>query len=162
VATATLPGGDNMAIRHPEALLALNLIGLDPKKVPTRDIQVAKMHMQKLMRYVGYKCGLEAAKQCDEELLLTQEESQAIGRFLEEKLFFRENDYADKSLFHDMRRLSAILEGSTGYPLTSDENDRLCRLYFIKAVKDYSREKIANHQSLLVDASDSGLKSVRP
>ncbi|MBY3157180.1 hypothetical protein HFO56_33185 [Rhizobium laguerreae] len=125
----------------------LALVGIDPAKAPTRQQHVAAKQMSLLVRYIGYKAGLQAAKQsrCDHDL--EKDDTAILGDFIATRLTFRATDYPDRSLFHEMRRMLALVEGATGYPMTSDRTERKALVHFLKAVLDDIRQLKAKYDA---------------
>lgn len=121
-----------------------SLVGLDPAKAPSRNPEVCENHVRILVRYIGFKAGLEAAAGSRDDYDLSTPTSEILGTFLEDRLFFRKQDHLDTSVFHDLRRMLALVEGATGYPMTSKTNEMKAIMFFIKAVvKDINDVKLA-------------------
>jgi hypothetical protein len=134
----------------------LLLVGIDPAKVPSRQQHTASAHISVLVRYIGYKAGLQAARQnrCDHDL--DKEPAAILGDFIERRLTFRAIDHMDRSLFHEMRRMLALIEGATAYPMTTERTEKKALVFFIKAVLNDIRQLKAERES------QSNLSDVQP
>ncbi|MCV9963998.1 hypothetical protein OIU34_19140 [Pararhizobium sp. BT-229] len=132
-------------IRNKEVANILLLVGIDPAKVPARPRHVATRHVDLLVRYIGYKAGLQAAKQSRGDHDLDKEDTAILGDFIERRLTFRPMDHMDMSLFHEMRRLLALVEGATGYPMTTERTEKKALAFFLKAVLDDIRRMKAEY-----------------
>lgn len=129
----------------------LLLVGIDPAKVPARQRHVASRHVDLLVRYIGYKAGLQAAKQSRTDHDLEKEDTAILGDFIERRLTFRPMDHMDRSLFHEMRRLLALVEGATGYPMTTERMEKKALMIFLKAVLADIRQMQAEYGSKTED-----------
>lgn len=134
-------------IKNPEVTNMLLLVGIDPAKVPARQKHVASGHISILVRYIGYKAGLQAAKQSRPDHDLGKEPTAILGDFIERRLTFRSIDHMDRSLFHDMRRLLALVEGATGYPMTTERTEKKALVFFLKGVLDDIRQLKAAYEA---------------
>ena len=127
-------------VKNLEVTNMLLLVGIDPAKVPARQKHIASGHISVLIRYIGYKAGLQAARQSRDDHDLNKEPTAILGDFIERRLTFRLIDHMDRSLFHDMRRLLALVEGATGYPMTTERTEKKALVFFLKAVLDDIRQ----------------------
>lgn len=114
----------------------LLLVGIDPAKIPARQSHIAAKHMDILVRYVGYKAGLDASRQSRPDYDLCKEAPAILGDFIESRLTFKPIDPMDRSLFDGMRRMLALVEGATGYPMTTERMEKKAFICFLKAVLD--------------------------
>jgi hypothetical protein len=135
-------------IRNKEVTNILLLVGIDPAKVPARHRHVASDHIDLLVRYIGYKAGLQAAKHSRPDYDLDKEDFAVLGDFIDTRLTLRRIDPMDRSLFHEMRRLLALVEGATGYPMTTERMEKKALMIFLKAVLDDIRQMQAEHGSM--------------
>lgn len=134
-------------IKNSEVANMLVLVGIDPARTPARQQHVAATHIALLVRYIGYKAGIQAAKQSRADYDLDKEDTAILGDFIATRLTFRATYYPDKSLFHEMRRMLALVEGATGYPMTSERNERKALIHFLKAVLDDIRQLKAKYEA---------------
>jgi hypothetical protein len=112
----------------------LELVGIDPERVPAVANHVAARHVELLLRFVGYRAGLIAAA-ASRQLYDADKEAPAImGDVIERRLTFPDPRSADRPLYHEMHRQLALVEGATGYPMTSERAERRAVMYFWKAV----------------------------
>ncbi len=123
-------------INNPEVLDILQIVGLNPRKVPAKVPEDALAHIQILVRYAGYKAGVQAAARWHTNYDLTKKSCEILGDFIEDQLTFRDHGPRDFSLFHDMNRTLALLEGATGYDLTSREPSLMAYHVFWSAIID--------------------------
>jgi hypothetical protein len=136
-------------VRNSEVANMLILVGIDPAKAPARQQHVAAKHVSVLVRYIGYKAGIQAAKQSRVDHDLDKKDTAILGDFIERRLTFRATDHLDKSLFHEMRRMLALVEGATGYPMTSERTERKALIHFLKAVLDDIRQLKAKYDGTI-------------
>ncbi|MCS4090083.1 hypothetical protein [Rhizobium sp. BK176] len=134
-------------VRNSEVANMLVLVGIDPAKAPARQQHVAAKHVALLVRYIGYKAGIQAAKQSRGDHDLDKKDTAILGDFIERRLTFRATDHLDKSLFHEMRRMLALVEGATGYPMTSERTEKKALIHFLKAVLDDIRQLKAKYEA---------------
>jgi hypothetical protein len=123
-------------IRNSEVANILLLVGIDPAKAPARHHDIACGHVRVLARYIGYRAGQQASKQSRNDYNLQMDDTAILGDFIATRITLRRPDHLDKSLFHDMRRTLALVEGATGYPMTNDQSERKAIAAFLKAVLD--------------------------
>ncbi len=98
----------------------LALVGISPASIPARDPEIAAAHMDVIVRFIGYKAGLEAARRGGEHFDVDADESALLGRFVRTKLLSSGSDSMHGAALHDMRRMLALVEGATGYRMTSE------------------------------------------
>lgn len=127
-------------IRNTEVAEMFRLVGIDPARAPSRQIHVAERHLKLLVRFIGYRAGLEAAAANRQDYDFSKEDSAVLGDFLQHRLFQRPQDHLDHSLFHDMRRMLALVEGATGYPMTSEATEKKALVFFLKGVLNHIKE----------------------
>lgn len=128
-----------------EVANVLQLVGIDPKNVPARHAHAASRHMDILVRYVGYKAGLDAAKLSRSDYDLNKETPEILGDFIQSRITSKPLDPMDKSVFHEMRRMLALIEGATGYPMTTERMEAKALTHFLKAVILDIEQQLANN-----------------
>jgi hypothetical protein len=149
-------------VRNSEVANMLILVGIDPAKAPARQQHVAAKHVALLVRYIGYKAGIQAAKQSRVDHDLDKQDTAILGDFIERRLTFRATDPLDKSLFHEMRRMLALVEGATGYPMTSERTEQKALVHFLKAVLDDIRQLKAKYEATVdISTGDHGQSTER-
>lgn len=145
-------------VANAEVKRILELVGIDPARVPVRRPQIVARHVETLVRYAGYKAGLAAAKVNVSECDFTQKTPAILGEFIERNLTFRPFDSLNRSLYADMYRTLALLEGATGYPLTAERNEKRAFAFFWKGVLTEIKHAKARHEELYgadTDADDA-------
>jgi hypothetical protein len=119
----------NQKIRH-----IFELMGIDPARVPAKRVDIIRRHVELIMRFVGYKAGLAAAKHALHRYDIDQKPHRVLGDFMAGELFERDGGHGSRSLYHEVHVLLAAVEGATGYPLTSEAVNRKTVLFFWRAV----------------------------
>lgn len=121
-------------IRNAEVGQILALVGISPASIPARDPEVAAAHMDVIVRFIGYKAGLEAARRGGEHFDVDADESAVLGRFVRTRLLSSGGDSMHGAALHDMRRMLALVEGATGYRMTSEAVEARAVTFFLKGV----------------------------
>lgn len=112
----------------------LELVGIDPGKVPSDASHNRARQIEVLLRFIGYRCGLEALKNNVDVVEVDGDISRALGSFIEMTMTFPRP--GAKSVTQAMNRQLALVEGATGYPMTTERHERRAMMYFLKGVMD--------------------------
>lgn len=123
-------------VRNDEVAEMVRLVGIDPSKIPAGQKHVREAQAELFLRYIGYKCGLLAARPLADSYDLGLEDSALLGEFVATQITFPADNGFYRSVFDDMRRMLALVEGATGYPMTAERNEARALGFFMKAVLD--------------------------